>query len=65
MKAKLDINNLPGKKEGYTVKEIAKRFNTSSDVVNTWLSKIRNGHLPGLKVTRIRTDDRFIVNKCK
>lgn len=62
-KTKLNIDLLPPRKEGYTVKELVKRFNTTSNVVNTWLSKIKNGYFPELGVERIRTEDRFKVFK--
>lgn len=49
----------------YSISELAKLYDTSDAVIAGWLSRLKNKKIPGYRVERIRTDDRFIIRKAK
>jgi len=60
-KSFLDFDLLDGVKNGFTVKELAEKFGTSENSVNSWMS--RQKKIKGTKIVRVRTDDRFIFSR--
>lgn len=60
-KSFLDFGSLTGHPEGFSVGELAKKFGTTENSVNSWMS--RQKKIKGTEIKRIRTPDRFVFSR--